>query len=179
MSRSRNEHGLTAQQEAFCRAYLTEADGCASEAYRIAYPTSRDWQSHSVWTHASETLRRPHVRARIAALRAEVDKAAVVSLQEMLQILSGIARTDISGIVGEGGEVDIEQVRRLGASLATYSHTASQASSATKITTHDPVRAIERIARLLGLDAPDKMVVEQVHFDLNLGGGSTTDSESD
>ena len=34
----------------------------------------------------------------------------------------------------------------------------------------DPIRAIERLAKMLGWDAPDKLEVAGVTFNLNLGG---------
>ncbi len=171
MSRRLNERGLTEQQEAFARAYIGEAEGCGAEAYRIAYPRSVNWKPNSLHCEASKMLSLPKVAQRITELREAADDASIMGLNEMLQILTRIARVDMSKTVGKKGEIDIEAVRDMGPALAAYGRSYTNNGPTTKVTAHDPVKAIERIARLLGLDAPDRMQVEQVEFNLDLGGG--------
>lgn len=166
MRRALNEHQLTEQREAFVRAYLGDSCGCAADAYRAAYPRSVKWKDNSVYVNASKLLADAKIKLRISELRRQMEDEALLTQTEALRILTRIARVDVSTIIDDDGKIDAEQVKKLGPALSTYVINQGEI----KATTHDPVRAIERIAKILDWDAPDKLKVEQVQFELNLGG---------
>jgi len=60
---------LTPRQEAFAMAFVET--GNASEAYRQAYPRSRNWKPETVYSKASHMLADDKVSARVAELKAE------------------------------------------------------------------------------------------------------------
>jgi len=119
-----------------------------------------------VYVNASKLLADAKIRLRITQLRQKMEDEALLTQVEALRILTRIARVDVSTIVGEDGKIDAEQVKKLGPALASY----VMHGDSIKATTHDPIRAIERVAKILDWDAPDKLKVEQVQFELNLGG---------
>ena len=60
---------MTEKQERFCRLYL-DTDGNASEAYRMAYDTTK-MQPSTVYQCSSELMNNPKITQRIDELRAE------------------------------------------------------------------------------------------------------------
>ena len=77
---------LTAKQEAFALAYV--ATNNATEAYRQTYAVSPDCKPETVRNNAYKTLCRPEVEARVAELRAEAGRKALVSLESHLADLA-------------------------------------------------------------------------------------------
>jgi hypothetical protein len=77
---------LTAKQEAFA---LGVVEGkTQAEAYREAYPASREWQPDTVWRRASELMAHREVSGRVEELRASLAKRNEItqdSLVEMVQ----------------------------------------------------------------------------------------------
>lgn len=67
MSRAKNAHGLTSQMEQFA-AEVASGKG-QSEAYRIAYPTSKKWAAKTVHIKASMLAADGMVKRRIDMLR--------------------------------------------------------------------------------------------------------------
>lgn len=80
------------------------AQECASgksqtAAYKLAYPSSLKWEAAAVANRASDTARRPEVKARIAYLRSKLDRgvdhlfsitkaeAAAMVLQDAVEVL--------------------------------------------------------------------------------------------
>ena len=80
--------GLTAKQEAFCVELART--GNASEAYRKAYDAS-GMKAATISRTAAELQSRPKIAARIEALRTEVRRKGVVTLEEHLKAL-GVLR---------------------------------------------------------------------------------------
>lgn len=66
---------LTAKQEAFCLAYVET--GNAAEAYRRAYDVKAATQHSTIYVAASELMRNPKIRVRVAELQ---EQAASMSL---------------------------------------------------------------------------------------------------
>jgi len=81
---------LTAQQESFAQAVASGKS--QSEAYRTAYPRSREWKQTAVNETASRTASNPTVFARIAALRREVAERSLWSREQSVAILAEIAQ---------------------------------------------------------------------------------------
>ena len=76
---------LTAKQENFCLAYVSEKM-TASDAYRMAYDTT-DCKPATINRQAHALLRNSKIAARIAELRAAAAEAAKVTLEGHLQDL--------------------------------------------------------------------------------------------
>lgn len=149
MARHINEFGLTEQQEKFCLAYMGEAEGCASEAYRLAYPTSRGWKDNALNVEASRMLSNPKVDLRVKQLRRNAAGHATLNLVRAKEILSELAEA-----VADSPEL----IHKLGPVK---------------------IKAIERLAKMEQWDAPEQIQVEQVQFHLNLGGQTDDDDDSD
>lgn len=47
--------------------------GVGSDAYRVAFPKSQKWKNQAVITAASELLKRPYMKRRLAELKAKVE----------------------------------------------------------------------------------------------------------
>jgi phage terminase small subunit len=77
---------LTAKQEAFCQAMLTEGD--ASKAYRKVYRVSPNAKAATVHRSAHEVLQNPKVSARLAALRKPAVESVQMTLATHLQQLA-------------------------------------------------------------------------------------------
>ena len=72
---------LTEKQERFRRYYL-DTDGNASEAYRMAYDTTK-MQSSTVYQCSSELMNNPKITQRINELRAERREATEEQRKEV------------------------------------------------------------------------------------------------
>lgn len=149
MARHINEHGLTEQQEKFVLAYMGEAEGNASEAYRIAYPSSRGWKDNALNVEASRMLSNTKVDLRVKQLRRNAAGQCTLNLVRAKQILSELAEAvaDSPDLIHKLGPIKI--------------------------------KAIERLAKMEQWDAPEQIQVEQVSFQLNLGSQSDDEDDSD
>ena len=83
---------LTEKQFKFCQFYI-DTDGNASEAYRMAYDTSK-MQSETIWSNASRMLANSKVTARIEELRAERAKASAIERGKVKKVLMDIVTAD-------------------------------------------------------------------------------------
>lgn len=121
------ETGLTAKQEAFCLELART--GNASEAYRKAYD-AKGMKTETVNRKAAELAANGKVTARMAALRSEVRRRGILTLEEHMKALgvlrnkavearqysaaisAEIARGKVSGLYVDGaGDQDEAPVR--------------------------------------------------------------------
>lgn len=93
VARPLNEHGVTEQQEAFCRAFVET--GNASEAYRQSYKANRK-SANSVAVDASRMLDKPNVNLRIAQLREGHTKRHNVTVDSLVAELEEIKNVALS-----------------------------------------------------------------------------------
>lgn len=70
---------LTAQQEAFCLAYLET--GNAAESYRRAYNTAPNARDNWIYVEASQLLDNPKVARRLNRLQDEAAKMSLYSVK--------------------------------------------------------------------------------------------------
>lgn len=90
-----NRHNkLTEKQDRFCRQYL-DTDGNASEAYRMAYDTTK-MQPSTVHYSAWELMNNPKITQRIDELRAERKEATDEQRKEIEARLIDIITADPS-----------------------------------------------------------------------------------
>lgn len=97
----RNAHGLTPQQEKF--AQEVAKGKTLADAYRVAYPNSKDAKSKSVHEMASTVAARIKVSSRIEMLREKAEVAAVVTRERLLREISRLAFSDPRRLVNESG----------------------------------------------------------------------------
>lgn len=106
---------LTPAEEVFARAVLTERS--LGKAYTAAYTRSRAKPYSNAWayTRGAELAERPHVAARIAELRDQAAREAVVSAAQVMREWADIAFADANELIaiqrrccrhcyGRGGE---------------------------------------------------------------------------
>lgn len=97
----RNAHGLTPQQEKF--AQEVAKGKTLADAYRVAYPNSKDAKSKSVHEMASTVAAKIKVSSRIEMLREKAEVAAVVTRERLLREISRLAFSDPRRLVNESG----------------------------------------------------------------------------
>lgn len=96
---------LTPQQEKFAQGVasgLTLAD-----AYRQAYPLSKNWKPLSLHPKASGLAADSKVSARIASLARKVEEAFTVDTAKLLREASRLAHSDIANIMHPDGRVKL------------------------------------------------------------------------
>ena len=72
---SKNEHGLTWQQESF--AQLVASGRSQADAYRAAYPASQEWKSEALYAQSSALAADSKVAVRVKTLRAIITQQAI------------------------------------------------------------------------------------------------------
>ena len=79
---------LTPKQEAYC---LARTRGLSQrQAYREAYPSAAKWKDSTVDTKAYELERNGEILDRLAELRLDAAKEAVIDRAEVLGILADV-----------------------------------------------------------------------------------------
>lgn len=87
-----------AQWDVFAR--FVAGGGSQSDAYREAYPHSKNWSSSAVARKASAMAARPDVAARIVELATKVEEEFVVRTADLLRESMRLALMDPSKIIG-------------------------------------------------------------------------------
>jgi hypothetical protein len=88
---------LTIKQEKFCRAYVSTAEGNASEAYRTAYNTE-NMKNATINRRATELTQHGMIKARIDQLKAEYSDQEAITVEE----ISGALRRALDGAAAAG-----------------------------------------------------------------------------
>lgn len=89
---SKEDRPLTLKQEKFCQYYV-DIEGNASEAYRMAYNTSK-MKAESIWTEASQLLSNPKVTLRINEIKEQRAQDSTVKREAVEKVLFDIVMTD-------------------------------------------------------------------------------------
>lgn len=130
---------LTGKQAAFIEEYFIDFNGTRA-AERAGYK-GNDVTLSAV---ASENLRKPRVAEKIAARFA----AKVMTADEVLSRLSGMARADISEFITETGAIDWDKVRKQGYLIKRIAHYKGKQS---QIELHDAQTALQLVGKHLRL----------------------------
>lgn len=114
---------LTAKREKFIQEIVKGKS--QREAYRTAYPKSRNWKDASVDAAASNMLRIDKVSIRLQELQGKVQAAAeekcVMTAVEVLQELSKIAKADIKDFLEfETTKTVVEHDKETGEPIIDY-----------------------------------------------------------
>lgn len=160
---------LTRKQRAAAEALVRGAT--QADAYASAYNCSR-MKDCTVKQRAWELFQLSHVAAYVRELQDRAADAAVMDRREALLTLTQIARGKLGKYLTASGQIDTEKLPEAGAELESTGFSDSPDGHREQIKLRDPIRAIERLAKMLGWDQPDKLEVAGVTFSLNLGGGA-------
>lgn len=162
--------GLSIKQENFCNYYIE--CGNASEAYRRAYSCSK-MKEKQIWEESSKLLNNPKVSQRIKELQEEQKKKSDITKEKILEELSNIAFSSIANMHNSWVErTEFENLTpRQKSAIKSISTKILKKNIGTnddpeivnveyvKIELHDKLKAIERICKMFGWDAPEKMDV--------------------
>ncbi|WP_065218099.1 MULTISPECIES: terminase small subunit [Butyricimonas] len=158
---------LTPKQEAFCNYYMET--GNASEAYRRAF-CCKKMSEKTIWEKASVLLSKGKVRTRVRELQDEQRSKSDITKDKILKELSNIAFSSISEMHNtwierkEFEKLTPEQkstiksisTKVLKKNIGTHDDPEIVDVEYVKIELHDKLKAIERICKMLGFDAPEK-----------------------
>jgi len=147
-----NEHGLTPQQEIFAQEVARGKS--QADAYRQAYPRSRKWQDHGVWSSASTLRSTTKVSQRIAALQKAAADEVVVDRNRLLREMLRLALADPRRLVDKDGRIKglHELDDDTAAAVASVKETRS---GGLEYKLWDKGAAQEKLAKFLGLYEKD------------------------
>lgn len=128
-----------------------------SDAYRRAYPNSKNWKNATVWKRSSELAGSGEVSGRIAELAALAAKASEVTIERIAQELARLALVDIRCLVRDDGtpkglhEIDEDTARAIaGLDVVNVGNAEMDAGQVLKFKLADKGANLERLAKLLG-----------------------------
>lgn len=96
------DNSLTPKQEAFCQAYIQT--GNKSEAYRMSYNCSK-MKPETIHVKANELFNIGKVSVRVEELQSEVAERNQITVDELIQSLSGMVRFDVAELYNEDGSL--------------------------------------------------------------------------
>lgn len=144
----KTEHGLTQQQEKFAQEVASGKS--QAEAYRVAYPRSRNWKPESVYMKASELCSNVNVSTRVRSLLSTAADKAELDSTEIIREIRRLAVSDIAGIMHPNGKVklphELDPVTR--AAVAGFE---IDRFGAIKYKFWDKNSALERAAKIRGM----------------------------
>ena len=120
MAATKNEHGLTAKQEAFARVYFE--CGNAVEAYRQSYDVADNARDPWIRVEACQLLDNPCITLRLEALRKEAEKLSIYGLSQALSeyeearqlaLQTGQAGAAVSAVTGKAKLFGLEKPTRM------------------------------------------------------------------
>lgn len=167
---------LTEKEELFCQSYLIDFNG-ARAARDAGYSQDSD---RSI---AAENLTKPHIRARIQELRAEMGKSFNITRERIAQEYARLAFFDIKKVYGEDGELipvkdldDDTAAAIAGIEVSNEWDRDGQGrvmitGQLKKIKISEKRAALDSLVKLMGYAEPDKMIVSGLKI-------TVTDKES-
>jgi len=150
---------LTAKQESFIHEYVVDFNG-TDAAIRAGYSTS------GASVTGCRLLTEPRIAAGIKAIQQDQRNKNIMQYDEACSILSSVARGNVADYLDIDGRIDNDKVRNKSPEAIQsieIKHTVGddmQPVEVIKFRMHDRIRAIERLAKLLGWDQPTKTQVE-------------------
>ena len=132
---------LSPRQHAFCLEYVEAPNG---KQAAIAAGYSRRGAKET----ASRLLTLANIRAKIKALRAKAEDAAVMSMKEAAQRLTEIVRGELPDFINQDGTAAVDAPNQAAIQVLDIDKDGRVA----RLRLRDPIRAIEALSRLLGWD---------------------------
>ena len=159
---------LTIKQENFCNYYIES--GNASDAYRRAYSCEK-MKDETVNIKASELLNNGKISVRVKELQEEQKNKSDITKERILQELSSIAFSSIAGMHNtwierkefdklsnrEKSAIKSISTKILKKNVGTSDNPEIVDVEYVKIELYDKIKAIERICKMLGFDAPTEI----------------------
>ena len=157
------EKVLTEKEELFCQSYLIDFNGARA---------ARDsgYSEDSARAIASENLTKPHIRARIQQLRAEMGKAFNISRERIAQEYARIAFSDLRKIFNDDGALKLpkdwdDDTTAAIAGVDTdelfewIDGAKSRIGDTKKLKMSDKRAALDSLAKLMGYVAPTRQEI--------------------
>lgn len=158
---------LTQKQRVAAEARVKGAT--MADAYRKAYSTE-NMTEDSVRAKGCALFNKSHVAAYLETLQEHAEQEAIMDRKEALKVLSEIGRGGLHNYLDENGSPDPKKLGKPGRDLLEAEMRADDNGVTRKVKARDPVKAIERLAKMQGWDSADKLEVEGIQFQLNMGG---------
>jgi phage terminase small subunit len=136
---------LTAKQEAFCVHYFEHRNASAAALAAGYAPRTVRQMGH-------ETLSKPYIQTRLAALQQRAEDASIAGVVERKQVLTEIVRGRFADFM-----VDVANnpEKLKSAALQEIRTVSTTKARITTIKLHDPVRAIGELNKMDGIYQPD------------------------
>lgn len=148
---------MTPQRELFCREVVAGCTG--AEAYRRAFPRSRNWKEGTARKRASDLMRQGDIQGTIEGMRREAKGKAVMECEELRTILTARVRE-----LAEA-HAPTRDLCRASDSLARVSGWYSPAAQVVAVSSVSlsPEERERRINDILGIpnDPPEKVTQEE------------------
>lgn len=151
--------GLTPKQELFCYMYVYETDGDASKAFRKAYDCT-NYAEETVWVKACELKKNGKVQVRIAELeeerKKEIKDISLHAFDEAVQFLMRVLRLDFEDMYKPtgNGKYKLKDVSEMPKRIRDVIRL--EVGRYNRLVPYDKMEAVRELAKLLGLNAPDK-----------------------
>ncbi|MFZ6813557.1 terminase small subunit [Undibacterium sp. Rencai35W] len=145
---SKNEHGLTPQQEKFAQGLGAGLN--QSAAYREAYPASLTWADKTIWEKASVLAGNEKVKARLAIIQEMAAEKASVSAARILEEIQRVAYSDIRAITKPDGTLKLPHELDAATAAAVASFEIDQYGGV-KYKFWDKNSSLEKLAKHKGL----------------------------
>ena len=152
---------LTAKQKAFVAEYLIDLNATAA-AVRAGYSGKRSAEI------GYQLLQKTPVQAAIQEALQAREKRTLITQDRVLAELGKIGFSDLKDFVefGSGGVTLREDADVDGAVIAEVSETATQLGSSKKIKLHDKMKALELLARHMGMLNDKLAITGEVQYEI-------------
>ena len=134
--------GLTPKQEKFANLYVEL--GNASEAYRQAYDVGVDTKDETIWAKSSAMLKEDKVSIRVRELQEVTQEEHCITRSFIIKgLLEIISDADYTFNLGKDNKLTKEDGKAFFRIMQQTKNT-------------DKLRALEQLAKMLGLNEPEK-----------------------
>lgn len=144
----------TPKQKRFYEAYISKANGNATEAARLARYKGNDATLAQV---GAQNLRKPHIAEAIAEFEKRLEEKAEKSALDIIHELERVGFSNMADFVEFGGKkgLKIKDISELGEDakrcVAEVSITKSKDGGSLRFKLHDKVRSLELLGRRFGI----------------------------
>ena len=150
---------LTIKQERFVQEYLLS--GNATEAYKQAYPVTKNWKSTSIGQQGNKSLKNPKIATRINQLREDMAERAQIDQDRLTREYARLAFLDFAIFFSKEGQ--LLPVHEMGADAraslagieAIMVGAGDDINYIKKIKTYDKLKALNDLAKHLGFFKED------------------------
>lgn len=145
---------LTIQREKFAQHLARGLD--QSEAYRLAFPISKNWKPESVWSHSSRLASDSKVRARVAVLTAKTVQKMELKTEDIARETARLATVDPGNLwIVEKGKRRLKWLDEMDEDTRRCIRSVEVVDGVPKYTLWDKNAAAERAGKMLGMYEKD------------------------